>query len=81
MTTMPDGTGVVLHLDTKFYFTLNATGVFVWQRLSDRSAATVPALGAALVAAFRVEPADAERDVRALMDELLLHGLAHANDR
>jgi hypothetical protein len=33
LTELEDQTGVLLHLDTKFYFTLNDTGVFVWKRL------------------------------------------------
>jgi hypothetical protein len=76
ITAMPDGTGVVLHLDTKFYFTLNATAVFVWQRIADGSARTLPALVDAVVAAFRVEADAAERDVRVLLDELVRDGLA-----
>ena len=40
LTELGDGTGVVLDLDTKFYFTLNATGVIVWKELVSRPAGT-----------------------------------------
>ena len=33
-TEIDDGSGVLLHLDTKFYYTLNATGVVVWKALA-----------------------------------------------
>ena len=76
LTSLPDGTGVVLHLDDKFYFTLNATALFVWQRLADGSASTVPALADAVAGAFRVEAAAAHNGVQALLDELVESGLS-----
>src|SRR5690606_13486520 len=33
LTEMSDGTGVLLHLDTKFYYTLNRSGTKVWKTL------------------------------------------------
>jgi len=33
LTELADGTGVLLHLETKFYYTLNPTGVEVWKAL------------------------------------------------
>jgi hypothetical protein len=36
LTEMRDGTAVLLHMDTRFYFTLNATGVFVWKLLASK---------------------------------------------
>ena len=38
LTEMGDGAGVLLHLGTKFYYTLNATGVAVWKALAERGA-------------------------------------------
>ena len=77
-TEIDDGTGVLLHLDTKFYYTLNATGVVVWKALADRSAASTGAIADRIVAAFRVEREVAERDVAALIAELLDGGLVIA---
>jgi hypothetical protein len=74
-TEIDDGTGVLLHLDTKFYYTLNATGVAVWKALRDGAAASVPAIAERLAAEFRVGPAEAQGDVDALLRELRADGL------
>jgi hypothetical protein len=74
-TEIDDGSGVLLHLDTKFYYTLNPTGVLVWKALRDGAARDVDDLGARIAAEFRVEPADATRDVTSLLDELAADGL------
>lgn len=34
LTELKDGTGLLLHLGTKLYFTLNETGVLVWKTLA-----------------------------------------------
>lgn len=68
-TELDDGTGVLLHLDTKFYFALNKTGVFVWKALSegpDRSA-----LAQKLTEAFRADIDTATRDIDAVIAEML----------
>lgn len=79
-TEIDDGTGVLLHLDTKFYFTLNATGVVVWRALVERSeGADVTTVAERLVAQFRVTRDVAERDVAALLEQLRKDGLVAAN--
>jgi hypothetical protein len=76
LTELKDGTGVLLHLGTRHYYTLNATGVLCWKRLTDGSATTAEALAAAVSAAFPDAPADAVRgDVDALLAELAAEGL------
>jgi hypothetical protein len=74
-TELDDGTGVVLHLDTKFYYTLNATAVFVWKALADARAGSIAAIAEELTRAFRVERAAAERDVAEIVAEMLADGL------
>jgi hypothetical protein len=69
-TEIDDGTGVLLHLDTKFYFTLNSTGVVVWKALAER-AENVDVIAERLAAEFRVTPDIARRDVAAVIDSLL----------
>ena len=74
LTPLADGTGVLLHLDTKFYYTLNATGVFVWRTLAAATpggGATRAALVDAIVAAFDVHADVATADVDAMLTELL----------
>ena len=77
-TEIDDGTGVLLHLDTKFYYTLNAAGAIVWKAIAARTPTSVEAIAERLVREFRVEQAIAERDVAAILDELVGDGLALA---
>ncbi len=72
-TEVDDGSGVLLHLETKFYYTLNPTAVVVWKALE--SAPDLAAIAARLAAEFRVDAADAQRDVAAILDELRADGL------
>jgi hypothetical protein len=72
LTQLPDGTGVLLHLDTKFYFTLNRTGVLAWKLLGDAGARDAAELGERLARAFpEADPAAVRADVERLVDELL----------
>lgn len=74
-TELDDGTGVLLNLDTKFYFALNKTGVFVWKTLAEGAARTPAALAKRLTEVFRVEIEMAERDIAAIIDEMLADDL------
>ncbi len=74
LTELDDGTGVVLNLDTKFYFTLNTTAVVLWKELA-RGAKTRRELAVSLVDEFEVQEAEAAFDVALLIDELLAEGL------
>lgn len=71
LTELQDGTGVLLHLGTKFYYALNATGVVTWKLLDSGAAADPDALARQLVARFEgVSVDDARRDVESLLAEL-----------
>jgi hypothetical protein len=70
LTEMDDGTGVLLHMRTKFYYTLNATGVFVWKHL-EQGRSTLDALVQALEHNFEVDATRARDDVHKLLEELL----------
>lgn len=74
-TQIDDGSGVLLHLETKFYYTLNPTGVVVWKALVEGKAASIEAIGARIAEEFRVAPEAAARDVAGLLDELEADGL------
>jgi Coenzyme PQQ synthesis protein D (PqqD) len=71
---MRDGTAVLLHMQTKFYFTLNETGVFVWKLLSSSGAPgegwARDAVATKLTEEFDVDLARATADLDALLDEL-----------
>ena len=66
--------GVLLDLDTKFYFTLNAMGVALWKRLQ-AGGATLDALGSALTEEFDVDAETARRDAAEVLRELVAEGL------
>lgn len=68
LTELGDGTGVLLDLDSKFYFTLNETALFVWKRLS--SGQSRAELIEALAAAFEVDAAAAGEDLDAVLELL-----------
>lgn len=64
---------VLLHLERGTYYTLNATGAFVWERI--RGGATLGALRDAMVERFAVDAETAWRDLVALVGELEAEGL------
>ena len=66
---MGDGTGVLLHLDTKFYYALNATGLHVWKTLGQRSK-TFSELTEAVFQTFEVDAERAGEDVERLLSDL-----------
>ena len=70
MTPMPDGSAVLLHLDTHAYFSLNSTGRAVWDRLATDGGATLDDLVGTLTTRFSVDEATARADVTDLLDEL-----------
>jgi Coenzyme PQQ synthesis protein D (PqqD) len=75
-TEIDDGSGVLLHLDTKFYYTLNPTAVAVWKALGEGVAMDV--IAGRLAAEFLVTPEVARRDVVTVLDDLLAEGLVTA---
>ena len=75
LTELPDGTGVVLHLGTKHYFTLNAAGVFVWKQLSQTEARPESHIVRRLLEAFDVDADRAAADVTSVVAELVADDL------
>lgn len=69
LTEMPDGKGVLLDMDTKFYYELNVTGVFIWKRFGGRSK-LASELVAALVDEFEVTAATAAADLAEMVASL-----------
>ena len=59
---------VLLHLERGTYFTLNATGAWIWHRLDGE--ATLGEICAAMVERFDVDPASAWADLVELIAEL-----------
>lgn len=76
LTELSDGTGVLLHLDTKFYFALNRTGVAAWKLLSSGTIDGAEPLARALCERFAGAAIDAVRaDVASLLSELSAESL------
>ena len=76
LTELHDGSGVLLDLKSKFYFTLNRTGVAVWKLLAAGEPASAEALGERIAQQFDAPAVeDVQRDVAALLRELETEGL------
>ena len=79
LTELGDGTGVLLHLGTRRYLTLNATGVIAWKLLAG-GAADEAAIAQGLAAEFpEIDPADIRRHVETLVKELREDGVVVEN--
>ncbi len=77
LTELKDGTGLLLHLGSKLYFTLNRSGMLVWKAIV-RQEATRAELVRLLVDTFETTSAQVEVDLDALLDEMLSEQLVHA---
>ena len=74
LTELEDGSGVVLNLDTKLYYTLNLTAVEVWKALA-AGAADASEVAEHLCSSFDVERGVVEGDVRSVLKTMLHEGL------
>ncbi|MDX2101865.1 MAG: PqqD family protein [Alphaproteobacteria bacterium] len=71
-----DGETVLMSVSANRYFGLDAIGSAIWAELAQPI--TVDALCAAMVAAYEGDPAQIHQDVRALLTQLVAHGLVEA---
>ena len=72
LTEMHDGTGMLLDLDSKFYFQLNRSALMVWQRLSAaEGGCTVAELARCIQEHYKIPEQRALDDVAALIGELV----------
>ncbi len=70
-TALPDGTGVVLHLDKRCYYPLSKSGVVLWGFFDGDEVVDDDALADALVARYRIDVEVAQRDVAAFVARLV----------
>lgn len=68
-----DGQAAILCPDDSTLNTLNAVGTLIWEAADGRT--PVSAIVALISGEFDVEPAHAEKDARAFIDELCRRGL------
>jgi hypothetical protein len=73
-TELDEGEVVLLHLDSKIYYSLNPTGTRIWQGLKDRL--TLKDISRRLQEEFDVDADRANRSVLDLVNELCLQKLA-----
>lgn len=64
-----DDGAVLVHVETGYYYTLNATGTFVWEMLAEREM-TVAELADELARAFGQDGQAVAADVQHLLDHL-----------
>jgi hypothetical protein len=74
-TDLDDGSAVLLHLQTKYYYSLNETGCFLWKLLEGENGASEESLVKELCTAFDVEETRARNDVRDFLKDLDEQGL------
>jgi hypothetical protein len=67
------GEAIILDPASNRYYSLDGVGELVWRLLQQQT--RLPDLCEAVLAEFEVDPDEARRDVRALIDELLEAGL------
>jgi len=74
-TDLDDGSAVLLNLETKYYFSLNETGCFLWKLLERPEGASETDLISELISVFDVEADRARADITEFVGELAGQGL------
>lgn len=74
-TDLDDGSAVLLHLQTKYYYSLNETGCFLWKVLDGDEGGTEERMVLELTENFDVDKDRARADVREFIQELIEQGL------
>ena len=78
VTELENKEAVLLHLGTKMYFSLNETGLLIWQMLSGNL--TIEEISERLQWEFDITPEKAEESVINLINELITEKLVEAVD-
>jgi hypothetical protein len=78
-TKLDEGEIVLLHLDSKVYYSLNLTGERIWQGLKE--GLSLKEISSLLQAEFDVDEDSADRSVLDLVDELCAQELAVRENR
>lgn len=74
-TDLDDGTGVLLHLENKFYYSLNLTGSFLWRLLEEKQELSEEGILEAVLGNFDVGIEEARSDVNDFIEDLSKEGL------
>ena len=79
-TPLPDGTGVLLNIDTLVYYKLNRTGACVWQRLEEGTPVTLDTLVLKTCERFDVDQQTAHATVSEFLNNLRDSSLVRMTD-
>src|SRR3954468_8049361 len=74
---LQDGEGVIVDTKSAFYFGLNKTAAFLWEKLQKEKEVTAASLVDALLARFEVSREDAVKDVESFLAHVVEYGLAN----
>lgn len=74
-TDLEDGSAVLLDLDSKFYYSLNETGCFMWQIFEDRQVTPIQDLLDDVIKEYEVAEEDAQKDIEDFIGDLAKEGL------
>jgi len=74
-TDLENGSAVLLDLDSKFYYSLNDTGCFMWRVFEDKGTVEAGRLVEELLREYNVDESQARRDVEEFISGLAKEGL------
>jgi len=70
-TPLADGTGVLLHLETLWYYSLNRTGAALWQLIEEKKVVALDDLIDTTCEQFEVDHAEARRTLKSFLEKLV----------
>ena len=70
-TPLADGTGVLLHLETLWYYSLNRTGAAIWQLIEEKKVVALEDLIDITCTQFEVEHREAQRTLKSFLEKLV----------
>jgi hypothetical protein len=77
---LQDGEGVIVDTKSAFYFGLNKTASFLWEKLQKDKEVTAASLTDALCERFEVTREQASHDVEDFLKHVIEYGLAKCRD-
>jgi len=69
-TALPDGTGVLLNIETLLYFGLNRTGAAIWREIDQTGTAALEDVVHSICERFDVDPGSAKGQIGRYLEEL-----------
>jgi shikimate kinase len=79
-TALPDGTGVLLNLETLVYFSLNRTGAIIWQDIDQAKTSELEHLVRSTCERFDVDQSSAGEGIEGFINQLARFGLVQVVD-